>query len=197
MDYYRHCSVLWIAGWIPENLQWLLHELMTNGDCITVRWISQYLANWWKCHIWSMFPHTHPIQGLHPVFSRPLPFGDWLTSDGWLADGSRCTHGTSSAWFHNVSLPPSSLVNIEEEFLRWFECEQLLILIPEHLQCTGIYLWFLWWIWPCESLWVDEAAHRCCGCRALHTWTEWQAGPCKRQWQTLQGQKKIKSVLQY
>lgn len=112
MDYYHHYSVLWIAGWIPENLQWLLHELMTNGDCIPVRWISQYLANWWKCHIWSVFPHTNPIQGLNPVFSRPLPFGDWLTSDGWLADGSRCTHGTSSAWFHNVSLPPSSLVNI-------------------------------------------------------------------------------------
>lgn len=112
MDYYHHYSVPRIAGWIPENLQWLLHELMTNGDCITVRWISQYLANWWKCHIWPIFPHTHPIQGLHPVFSRLLPFGDWLTSDGWLADGSRCTHGTSSAWFHNVSLPPLSLVNI-------------------------------------------------------------------------------------
>lgn len=85
---------------------------MTNIGCMVARWVSHYLVclalNWWSHPLRSTFPA--PVPSTHSaLFLRP-PRG-WLTFDGWQADGSHCRHGTSSAWFHSASPPPSNLVN--------------------------------------------------------------------------------------
>lgn len=90
----------------------LLHWRMTNIGRMFARWVSHYLVclapNWRSHPLRSAFPA--PVPSTHSaLFLRP-PRG-WLTFDGWQADGSHCRHGTSSAWFHSASPPPSNLVD--------------------------------------------------------------------------------------
>lgn len=88
---------------------------MTNVNRMVVRWVSHYLVclvvNWWSRPLWSVLPRPHSIHTLRPESPVPSPARGWLTFDGWQADGSRCRRGTSSAWFHSASPPPSNLVN--------------------------------------------------------------------------------------
>lgn len=55
--------------------------------------------------------HTHTPPRVSCSPRPPARPGGWLTFDGWQAVGSRCRRGTSSAWFHSASPPPSNLVN--------------------------------------------------------------------------------------
>lgn len=92
-------------------------------------------------------PHPHPIHTLRLVSPVPLTPRGWLTFDGWQADGSRCRHGTSSAWFHSVSPPPSSLVN---KIKCWSSIEEVTVckwLLMLRLSLTHehnalLFIWF-------------------------------------------------------
>lgn len=68
-------------------------------------WIGDHILCG-PCSLPPSHPHTPPR-----ISASPRPPGGWLTFDGWQAGGSRCRRGTSSAWFHSASPPPSNLVN--------------------------------------------------------------------------------------
>lgn len=131
------------------------HSYFTNGWLMPTTSLSDesaiiWFVWWWigediLCGPCSPPPsHPHTLRLVSPV---PLPPRGWLTFDGWQADGSRCRRGTSSAWFHSASPPPSSLVN---KIKCWSSIEEVTVykwLLMLRLSLTHehnalLFIWF-------------------------------------------------------